>query len=322
MNTYTTEILFQSDDTRLLFLPEGPMALEVDRFSWVAIQHAADSLLGSLNVFDCATLTNNNYALSGRPGFAFPTDDPQKFIVGVDKHIELVDITSGDVTVLTDDIDVGVDNTLINDAIAFAEGIVFGSKDLEFATNKAGLYFWKFSDRQLCQLRDDQLCSNGKVITRSGKNWNLFDIDTPTQQVVRYELDTNQGTLSEAEVVLDFTDGEIFPDGMVATPDGKSLIVAFYNPAAAQYGVARQFSIETGVVQAEWQTAKAPRVTCPLLLETAAGVKLVLTTAIEDMSAEMYAQHPNSGSLFVGETIFENVADLVNIKLEQLGIGL
>ncbi|MFP6586894.1 MAG: SMP-30/gluconolactonase/LRE family protein [Pirellulaceae bacterium] len=322
MNTYTTEILFQSDDTRLLFLPEGPMALEVDRFSWVAIQHAADSVLGSLNVFDCATLTNNNYALSGRPGFAFPTDDTQKFIVGVDKHIELVDITSGDVTVLTDDIDVGVENTLINDAIAFAEGIVFGSKDLEFATNKAGLYFWKFSDRQLCQLRDDQLCSNGKVITRSGKNWSLFDIDTPTQQVVRYELDTNQGTLSEAEVVLDFTDGEIFPDGMVATPDGKSLIVAFYNPAAAQYGVARQFSIETGVVQAEWQTAKAPRVTCPLLLETAAGVKLVLTTAIEDMSAEMYAQHPNSGSLFVGETTFENVADLVNIKLEQLGIGL
>ena len=298
------------------------MALEVDRFSWVAIQHAADSVLGSLNVFDCATLTNNNYALSGRPGFAFPTDDPQKFIVGVDKHIELVDITSGAVTVLTDDIDVGVENTLINDAIAFAEGIVFGSKDLEFATNKAGLYFWKFSDRQLCQLRDDQLCSNGKVITRSGKNWSLFDIDTPTQQVVRYELDTNQGTLSEAEVVLDFTDGEIFPDGMVATPDNKSLIVAFYNPAAAQYGVARQFSVETGVVQAEWQTAKAPRVTCPLLLETAAGVKLVLTTAIEDMSAEMYAQHPNSGSLFVGETTFENVADLVNIKLEQLGIGL
>jgi hypothetical protein len=71
------------------------MALEVDRFSWVAIQHAADSVLGSLNVFDCATLTNNNYALSGRPGFAFPTDDTQKFIVGVDKHIELVDITSG-----------------------------------------------------------------------------------------------------------------------------------------------------------------------------------------------------------------------------------
>ena len=322
MNTYTTEILFQPDDTRLLFLPEGPMALAVDRFSWVAIQHAVDSVLGSLNVFDCATRTNNNYPLRGRPGFAFPTDDPQKFIVGVDKHIELVDITSGEAMVLSDDIDVGVENTLINDAIAFDEGIVFGSKDLEFATNKAGLYFWKFSDRQLCQLRDDQLCSNGKVITRSGENWSLLDIDTPTQQVVRYELDTNQGTLSEAEVVLDFTDGEIFPDGMVATPDGKSLIVAFYNPAAAQYGVARQFSIETGEVQAEWQTVKAPRVTCPLLLETARGVKLVLTTAVEDMPDEMFAQHPNSGALFVGETMFENISSLANIRLEQLGVGL
>ncbi len=322
MNTYTTEILFQPDDLRLMFLPEGPMALGVDRFSWVAIQHAADSLRGSLNVFDCTTRTNNNYPLQGRPGFAFPTDDPQKYIVGVDKHIELVDISSSDVTVLTNDIDVGVENTLINDAIAFDEGIVFGSKDLEFATNKAGLYFWRFSDRQLCQLRDDQLCSNGKVITRNGENWSLLDIDTPTQQVVRYELNTKQGTLSEAEVVLDFTDGEIFPDGMVATPDGKSLIVAFYNPSAAQYGVARQFSVETGEVQAEWHTAHAPRVTCPLLLETVAGIKLVLTTAIEDMSAEMFAQHPNSGSLFVGETIIENVSDLSNIRLEQLGIGL
>ncbi|MGY8733954.1 MAG: SMP-30/gluconolactonase/LRE family protein, partial [Pirellulales bacterium] len=83
MNTYTTEILFQPDDTRLLFLPEGPMALGVGRFSWVAIQHAADSVRGSLNVFDYATRTNTNYALSGRPGFAFSTDDPQKFIAGV-----------------------------------------------------------------------------------------------------------------------------------------------------------------------------------------------------------------------------------------------
>jgi sugar lactone lactonase YvrE len=80
--------------------------------------------------------------------------------------------------------------------------------------------------------------------------------------------------------------------------------------------------METGEVQAEWHTAHAPRVTCPLLLETVAGIKLVLTTAIEDMSAEMFAQHPNSGSLFVGETIFENVSDLANIRLEQLGIGL
>jgi len=47
-----------------------------------------------------------------------------------------------------------------------------------------------------------------------------------------------------------------------------------------------------------------------------------LTTAIEDMSNEMFAEHPNSGSLFVGETIFENVSDLTNIRLDKLGIGL
>jgi len=323
LQTFTTEVLLPGDDPRLAFLPEGPIATDRSGFSWVSIQHAAESQKGSLNLFDWQTKTNVHYELHGRPGFAFATDRPGNFVAGIERSLCLVNVYDGSVVPLSDEIDVGVENTLINDGVAFEKGIVFGAKDLEFKTKKAGLYFWRYSDRQLIQLRDDQICSNGKVITGSGDQWCLLDIDTPTQQVVRYQLNTATGVLSEPETVLDFTQGDIFPDGMIATDDpGSSVIVAFYNPDAAEYGVARQFCIATGVLEAQWQTIGAPRVTCPLLMPTSQGTKLVLTTATEGMADDMYAEHPHSGSLFVGETNLGKVSLQAPIPIKKLGFEL
>ena len=145
-----------------------------------------------------------------------------------------VDTATGEYRAVSESIDSSVENTIINDGIPFEEGIVFGAKDLEFATKKAGLYFWRAEDWELIRLRDDQICSNGKVITADIEGWSLLDIDTPTQQVIRYRLNTKEGTLSEPDVILDLTHLEIFPDGMVATPDGRSVIIAFYNPQASE----------------------------------------------------------------------------------------
>jgi len=231
-----------------------------------------------------------------------------------------VNIATGESTVISDEIDQDVENTIINDGIPFSEGIIFGAKDLEFQTKKAGLYFWRASDRNLMLLRDDQICSNGKIITGVGNTRTLLDIDTPTQQVVRYELDCDAGILSDPEVVLDLSDLDIFPDGMVATPDGQSVIIAFYNPNPAEYGVARQFSLATGNVEAEWRCAQAPRVTCPLLLNTEDGVKLILTTATEVMESAMFEAHPNSGCLFVGDTLFDLAPVDYRFTAEELGI--
>ena len=319
MQVRDAEILFTPDCSQLRFLPEGPITLGEQTFSWVAIQHAEEIECGSLNVFDWPSQSNVNYDLPGRPGFAFPTEVENLFVAGIERNVMLVDIASGEHQILSDEIDQTVTNTIINDGIPFAEGIIFGAKDLEFQTQKAGLYFWRANDRRLFLLRDDQICSNGKIITRNESGWSLLDIDTPTQQVVRYQLDCESGTLSPAEVVLDLTDLDIFPDGMVATPDGQSVIIAFYNPNAAEYGVARQFSLADGEVQAEWRCEKAPRVTCPLLFNTSDGVKLVLTTATEVMDAEMFAEHPHSGCLFVGDTDWESAPVDYRFLKQQLG---
>ncbi len=303
-NVIDADVLFAPNDMGLRHLPEGPIAYG-NGFSWVGIQHGNESMHGSLNLFDLRARANRSINLPGRPGFAFPTTDPDWFIAGIEKHVQLFQVSTGRCETVSDEIDQEVENTLINDGIPFADGIVFGAKDLEFQAKKAGLYLWRL-DQSLVRLRDDQICSNGKVILPDGDQWQMLDIDSPTQQVVRYRLDAINGTMSDAEVVLDLTGESIFPDGMVAAPDGKSVIIAFYNPNAAAYGVARQFDLESGSVICEWRTAAAPRVTCPLLMEVDDGVKLVLTTATEGMEDEMFSQHENSGCLFMGETEFES----------------
>jgi sugar lactone lactonase YvrE len=75
--------------------------------------------------------------------------------------------------------------------------------------------------------------------------------------------------------------------------DGTA-IIAFYNPEFAQTGKAIRFNLTTGEALEEWLTPGSPRVTCPLV----DGDRLILTTAIEGMPAEMLGKCPNAGCLF------------------------
>ena len=191
--------------------------------------------------------------------------------------------------------------------LRFCEGIFFGCKDLEFATEKAGLSLYRLAEKQTIKLRDDQICSNGKIIYSEAEGYTLYDIDSPKRKVVSYSLDVAGGALGEPQVVLDLSDLDGVPDGMVETPDGKSFIVAFYNPTETDIGEARQYS-RSGELECIWTTPGAPRVTCPQFIELEGKVKLVLTTAVEDMNDELLAKCPNSGHLFIGDTNFESVA--------------
>jgi sugar lactone lactonase YvrE len=310
--------LLQPSDNQLRFLPEGPYPCGDGRISWVAIQHAADVENGSLNFLDLANAENDSLPLQGRPGFAFPTNRQGVFAIGLERRLQLFDTHRRSYEPLCDEeIDGNTTGTIINDGVAFAEGLVFGAKDLEFAEKKAGLYLWRRRDRQLIQLRDDQICSNGKVIQRLGDHWRLIDIDSPTQLVVSYELHVDAGTLSDPRVVVDLTSEEFFPDGMVASPDGESVIIAMYNPNDAPHGEARQYSLRTGAVEAVWITPQSPQVTCPQLVELDGRVVLVLTTAVEHMTADRRERHAEAGSMFVAETPFTSTPDTPRVELDS-----
>ncbi|CAD73487.1 MAG TPA: SMP-30/gluconolactonase/LRE family protein [Rhodopirellula baltica] len=292
------------DNDALRFLPEGPMAMVADgKLSWVGIQHGADVLHGSINVLDLATQTNQSHDLPGRPGFAFQCRTAGKFVAGVERSLGIFDINSGEWTPFFDGVDSDVTNTIINDGLAIDDNLIFGTKDLEFAEKKAGLYLYRGSDKKLIRLRDDQICSNGKMIRRddSGKLF-LLDIDSPTRKVVEYPLDIEAGTIGEARVVLDLTDDPGVPDGAILTPDGKGIIVAIFHPGVAEHGETRLYDLATGELRTIWQTPGSPQNTCPALVPHEGKLKLVITTAIENFSAEDQSKCPNAGQLFLGET--------------------
>ncbi|MDA1231461.1 MAG: SMP-30/gluconolactonase/LRE family protein [Planctomycetota bacterium] len=310
MQTIESRILFRPGTAALRFLPEGPYALPDGRVSWVGIQHGADAMVGSINVLNLATNENESFPLPGRPGFAFPTDQPEVFVAGVERTVGLFDTRGSTWSPFITDVDADVSNTIINDAVVYDGNLIFGCKELEFKTKKAGLYLWRRRDHTLIQLRSDQICSNGKaVVQNTDGSLTLYDIDSPSKQIIRCRLDIEAGTVSDVSVVIDLTSEEVFPDGMILTPDHRSLIVALYDPGDPDAGAARQYSLASGELETVWTCPGSPRVTCPQLIPHQGRVRLALTTAVEHMPAEQRATHHNAGCLFIGDTEFSSVGD-------------
>ncbi len=318
--TINAEMLYLPEDEGLRFLPEGPYSLADGRFSWVGIQHGPAATKGSLNIFDLRTRQNTRYDLPGRPGFARPTDIDGKFIVGMEREIGIFDIGNRSWKTLATGVDHDVTNTIINDGTLYGPNLLFGTKDLEFKTKKAGLYLYRGTDGQLIRLRNDQICSNGKdVVDAGGGGLHLIDIDSPTRMVVRYRLDIRQGSLSEPETVLDLRGLDGVPDGMVLTPDEQSAIISLYNPTPAAFGETRQYSLISRELERIWITPASPQATCPLLLDDGQGkVKLVITTAVEHMPAERRSLSAGAGGLFIADTPFTTAPPVPRFPLSKI----
>ena len=291
----------QSDELR--FLPEGPHSIRDNVVSWVAIQHGVTATHGSLNLLDLTSGINQNFALPGRPGFAFPTGTDGRYVVGCERSLGWFDTATGNWEAFCDGVDQDVTNTIINDGVVFEDNLIFGTKDLEFATKKAGLYLFRGRDQKLIRLRDDQICSNGKAIRNDvDDGLELVDIDSPTRQIVSYPIDIEEGTLGNPEVVLDLTDNPAVPDGAIVTPDDKGIIVSMFLPQAADHGETRLYDLATGQLKCVWQTPGSPQNTCPTLVRVDGSIKLLITTAVENMTAEDQANCPNAGRLFIADT--------------------
>jgi sugar lactone lactonase YvrE len=290
----------------LRYLPEGPYPIGPGRFSWVGIQHGAEALVGSLNLYDLETGFNESIELPGRPGFAIPCQTPNQFVVGCERSLGIIDLASGRWQPFCEGIDDDVDNTIINHGMVFQDNLIFGTKDLEFATRKAGLYLYRGADQKLFRLRDDQICSNGKAMLSTDDGLRLIDIDSPTRTVVRYRIDIQGGTLGLPDTVLDLTGDSAVPDGAILTPDGSGLIVSMFHGEVADHGETRLYDIATGTLRCVWQTPGSPQNTCPALVRYDGALKLIITTAVEQMSQSDQQACPNAGKLFIGDTDFED----------------
>ena len=296
------QLLFSPDSESLRFLPEGPYPCGPNRFSWVAIQHGPTARVGSLQLYDWSTQSHQSWELPGRPGFAFPTQRGN-FVVGCEHTVGIFAPADRSWKPFLQGIDAHTSGTIINDGVTWDGNLIFGTKDLEFKTKKAGLYLWRRADRQLIQLRSDQICSNGKCIVPVGDQLiDLYDIDSPTRTVVCYRIDVARGTADSGRVVIDLTHDVGVPDGMTMTPDGKRVIISLYNPNPAPFGRTIEASLETGLIEREWHTPGSPQNTCPQWVSHNGKAALVLTTAVEHMPAARRVDSPQAGSLFFIET--------------------
>jgi len=287
------------------FLPEGPRAVEVDgrsALAWVNIQAAPDSTTGNIHLRFWDNGERRTLPQVSRPGFILPTERPGTVLVGQGKQLGTLDLASN-VWRPRATIDDANPRTIINDGEIVPGGgaIVFGTKDIQFAEPIATLYMLTLPDWRMTVLADGQTCSNGKLFVKQASDLLLFDIDTPRRNVMRYRLDLAARRLGPGEVAFDLSPFDGFPDGMVDAGDGSALI-AFYNPAAVPAGRAIRFDLKTGRAIEEWLTPRSPRVTCPLLDERDGRVHLIVTTCDEGMPAEMRAECPNAGWLFMATT--------------------
>lgn len=305
MQVFESTPFYRPETPALRFLPEGPRAMRNYPFpdpllGWVAIQESFTELRGSVNLLNLRTRENDIHPLPGRAGFFAETDRPGVVVVGLERDLVLYDLRER--KPLGPPFPVSADpRVVINDGLAVEGGLLFGTKHVTFQERIACMYFFESAARRLHVLHAAQICANGKFLAGGG----IVDIDSPNKTLDYYSFDRSNCALGERRIIADFRDTPLFPDGLRPSPDGESVIVAFYNPQAAPEGLAREFRIRDGEVLAEWRLPGSPRVTCPEILWLDGRVRAVFTTAVEGMDPLV----PLAGTMFVGDTAYDRVPE-------------
>ncbi len=321
--TTTARVLLSFNAEQDRFLPEGPRNVIVDArpaLAWVNIQTSTDATSGDIHLRFWDNGDRCVLPQPARPGFLLPTDVPNTVVVGREKELGVLNLSTGDWQALATIPDANP-RTIINDGEVTPDGqaIVFGTKDVRFADTIAHLYLFTFKDRQLTTLKSGQTCSNGKVFVQEDDGLILYDIDTPDRQVMRYRLNVASRQLLPERVAVDLKEIDGFPDGMVGCAD-DSVIIAMYHPTSAGPGRAHRFSLRTGTRLEEWLLPGSPRVTCPLLVRGENGVQVIFTTATEGMPTALREQCLDAGNLFIAETSLKSVPPEAVIGLSSSGL--
>lgn len=303
MQVFEAAPFFTPATAGLRFLPEGPRVLQnyptaSPVLGWVAIQQSFEVLPGSVNLLDLQTMENESHPVPGRVGFFAETSRPGVLVLGLERSLVLYDLVArqliGTPFVVTED-----ERVVINDGVAVEGGVLFGTKHTTFQERIASMYLFETATRQLHTLHAEQICANGKFLFSGG----LVDIDSPNKTLDFYAYDPVAKKLGERRIIADFRDTTLYPDGLRPSPDGESVIVAFYNPEAVPEGLAREFRIRDGEILSEWRLPGSPRVTCPEVLQLDGRVKVLFTTAVEGMAPAV----PLAGTMYVGDTAYDRV---------------
>jgi sugar lactone lactonase YvrE len=275
---------------------------------WVAIQHGPGRHDGSLNLLNLTTRVNTTFPLSGRPGFFVETTSPGVVLVGMDRQFILVDARTGEAT-RTEMMAPCDERVIINDGISIPNGLIFGTKDLALRDPIAALYRYDCTTRQFHEIRGNQYCSNGKYFRQDRNTALLIDIDTIPKTITRYHFASEFREVADRTLLVQPKALPALPDGLRPTPNGESVIVAYYNPAPADAGTAQELRVSDGEVLTTWLLPGSPRVTCPELVTIDGMIQVIFTTAVEGMPSEVQRLAPHAGTFFRADTSLKSLPE-------------
>lgn len=162
-----------------------------------------------------------------------------------------------------------------------------GTLNLSGKEKQAALYRLDTNHKVTKKLSNLSL-SNG--LAWSPDNRFFYLIDTPTKRVTKYRYYVETGEISDPEAVIEFLEGEGFPDGMTIDAEGN-LWIAHWGG-----GKVTNWNPETGELL---QTVEVPALN---VTSCAFGGEelneLYITTARNGMNEAELAQYPHAGGLF------------------------
>jgi sugar lactone lactonase YvrE len=313
MREFRARPWYRPPTEELRYLPECPHLLRnfpgtEAILGWVAIQHGPGRHDGSLNLLNLATRVNTTFPLNGRPGFFVETTSPGVLLVGMDRQFILVDARTGETTG-TEIRATSDERVIINDGISIPNGLIFGTKDLALRDPIAALYHYDCTTRQVREIRGRQYCSNGKYFRQDENTALLIDIDTIPKTITRYHFASGFREVADRTLLIQPEALPAPPDGLRPTPNGESIIVAYYNAAAADTGTAQELRVSDGEVLTTWLLPGSPRVTCPELAIIDGAIQVIFTTAVEGMPSEALRLAPHAGTLFCADTPLQSLPE-------------
>lgn len=264
------------------FLGEGPLWIaQLGCFFWVDIEK------GNLHRYHLATekLEIRHFphrlsvVLEGQNG---------KLILGLDRRLVRYDWETEEIEEL---FEVEEDLTLnrFNDGKVDPNGRIWiGTLSTLFTEGAGSLYRIDSDLHPEVQLKNLTI-SNGMAWTADGQTF--FFIDTPTKKIQEFAFDAESGRIEFRRIAVEIAEGFGYPDGMCIDREGM-LWVAHY----AGSGVYR-WNPQTGKLLDKIELP-VPHVTSCCFGGENLDLMLI-TTAQENLSAEVLEKYPNSGDVFL-----------------------
>lgn len=209
------------------------------------------------------------------------------FIAGMENGIAFIDVTTNTIKYIANP-EEGLENRFNDGKCDVAGRFWLGSMAKSEEKNRGNFYVME-SDLSIKKKITNVSISNG--LAWNADNTLLYYIDTPTNHVVAFDFNIENGELTNRHIAIDVTQEQGFADGMTIDEEGM-LWIAFYDG----WRVAR-YDPRTGKLL---QQVKLPvaNVTCC----TFGGDNLndlYITTASKGLSQEALAKQPHAGKLFV-----------------------